>query len=100
LAARDGDAAQPGFVCLGTIGAGAHEAVLPRAGDLAGNLREGFEEVVVGGFGGVVVEGGEGGDAGEGAGVARRRVGDVGAEGEVEEDCAVAVWRGLALART
>lgn len=38
------------------MGAGADEAVLTGVGDFAGDLLEGFGEVGVCGFGGVVVE--------------------------------------------
>ena len=63
--------------------------------DFAGDLLQGFGEVGVRGCGGVVVEFRQRGEGGEGGGVAGDGVGDVGAEGEVEEDCAVAVWWGL-----
>lgn len=91
MAPRDGNAAQPGLVRFRAIGTSAHQTVLTRVRDLAGDLLQGFGEVGVRGGGGGVVEGGEGGEGWEEVGVAGDGVGDVGAEGEVEEDCAVAV---------
>ncbi|ELR10378.1 hypothetical protein GMDG_00791 [Pseudogymnoascus destructans 20631-21] len=94
LAPRDRDAAEPGFIRFRAVVAVADQTVLAGVRDFAGDLLQGFGEVGVGGFGGVVVEGGEGGEGWERGGVAGDGVRDIGAEREVEEDRAVAVCGG------
>lgn len=57
-AARNGDGAEPGLVCIGTIVAVAGEGVHGGGGCVACNLLEGFVKILVGVIGvGVIGEG-------------------------------------------
>lgn len=91
FATRDGDTAQPVSICAVAGRAIADERILLRIVGLAGDQLHGFVKAVVQGEGVVVIKLAQSGRIGECLVIAGYGVGDLVAEGEIEDELAITV---------